>query len=101
MHYDFCEIPPANLCGFVYVDLNNNGHRDAGEAGIAGVTLILKDANGNPTGATTVTDSTGVLLLHRPAAGHVHALPKFSPPATSTDSTRRAPRAAPRRIPAT
>src|SRR5262249_5065440 len=33
--YNFCEVPPAELCGYVYVDMNNNGHKDAGEAGIA------------------------------------------------------------------
>ncbi len=59
LHYDFCEIPPAMLCGFVYVDLNNNGLREAGEMGIAGVTLRLLDANGNSTGITTTTDATG------------------------------------------
>ena len=47
------------LCGFVYVDLNNNGLREAGEMGIAGVTLRLLDANGNSTGITTTTDATG------------------------------------------
>ena len=34
INYNFCEIPPAELCGFVYVDLNNNGIKEAGEAGI-------------------------------------------------------------------
>jgi uncharacterized protein (DUF2141 family) len=43
----------------VYVDLNNNGIREAGEVGIGGVTLVLKDAHGIPTGITTVTDATG------------------------------------------
>ncbi len=59
VHYDFCEIPPAQLCGFVYVDMNNNGLKEAGEAGIANVTVELLDANGQPTGVTAVTDATG------------------------------------------
>jgi protocatechuate 3,4-dioxygenase beta subunit len=59
IHYDFCEIPPASVSGFVYVDINNNGLREAGEAPIAGVAMILKDADGNPTGLTTLTDATG------------------------------------------
>ncbi len=59
VHYDFCEIPPAKLCGWVYVDTNNNGVRDAGEVGISGVTLTLKDADGNPTGITAITDTDG------------------------------------------
>ena len=58
--YNFCEIPPAKLCGYVYVDYNNNGIREAGEEGISGVTVYLKDANGNPTGVTEVTDATGM-----------------------------------------
>ncbi|MEX2111821.1 MAG: SdrD B-like domain-containing protein [Pirellulales bacterium] len=59
VNYDFCEIPPAELCGWVYVDTNNNGLKDAGEVGIGGVTLTLKDADGNPTGITAITDTDG------------------------------------------
>lgn len=40
-HYDFGELLPPSLAGFVYVDANNNGIKDAGEAGIAGVALSL------------------------------------------------------------
>jgi protocatechuate 3,4-dioxygenase beta subunit len=57
--YNFCEIPPAKLCGFVYVDWNNNGIKEAGEQGIAGVTVYLLDENGNPTGITAITDADG------------------------------------------
>ncbi|MFH1919177.1 MAG: SdrD B-like domain-containing protein [Planctomycetota bacterium] len=57
--YDFCELEPVGLSGFVYVDQNNNGLRENGEEGIAGVTLRLLDAAGNPTGATTTTDGSG------------------------------------------
>jgi len=59
VNYDFCEIPPAELCGWVYVDMNNNGVKETGEVGIAGVTLILLDANGNATGVTVVTGNDG------------------------------------------
>jgi serine-aspartate repeat-containing protein C/D/E len=57
--YNFCETPPASICGFVYNDVNNNGRKDSGEAGIANVKLILTDANGQPTGMTTTTDADG------------------------------------------
>src|SRR5690606_25738553 len=57
--YDSCEIPPVELCGWVYADLNNNGVKDPGEIGIAGVTLVLLNAAGNPTGVTTVTGDDG------------------------------------------
>jgi protocatechuate 3,4-dioxygenase beta subunit len=56
---DFAETLPATLSGHVYYDANNNGVRDAGEAAIAGATVTLLDASGNPTGATATTDSTG------------------------------------------
>ena len=59
VNYDFCEIPPAKLCGYVYVDWNNNGIKEAGEAGIAGVTVHLTDANGNLLGVTVTTDANG------------------------------------------
>ena len=57
--YDFLELEPVSLAGFVYEDDNNNGLRDAGEAGIGGVTLTLLDAAGNPTAITAVTDASG------------------------------------------
>ncbi|HEX3724961.1 MAG TPA: SdrD B-like domain-containing protein, partial [Pirellulales bacterium] len=57
--YDFCELLPASISGYVYSDLNNNGRRDAGESGIAGVTLALVDNQGHATGTTTTTDANG------------------------------------------
>ncbi|MBL9123528.1 MAG: carboxypeptidase regulatory-like domain-containing protein, partial [Planctomycetaceae bacterium] len=57
--YNFCELEPASLCGVVYADLNQNGVRDSGETGIAGVTLRLLDANGIATGVTVVTGADG------------------------------------------
>ena len=59
IRYDFYEVPPASLSGFVYADDNNDGVFDDTELGIGGVTVTLLDANGNSTGLTTVTDSTG------------------------------------------
>ncbi|MFZ5828546.1 MAG: SdrD B-like domain-containing protein [Planctomycetota bacterium] len=58
-HYDFCEVPPASISGYVYVDENDNGLRDAGETGLQGVTLVLLGADGKPTGKTAVTDANG------------------------------------------
>jgi len=59
VNYDFCEIPHAGISGYVYVDMNDNGIKDPNEAPIGGVTLMLKDANGVPTGATTTTNASG------------------------------------------
>ncbi len=57
--YDFCELEPVSLSGYVYLDLDNDGVRDSGESGIGGVKLTLLDSGGNPTTVTTVTDSSG------------------------------------------
>jgi SdrD B-like domain/Putative Ig domain len=46
--------PCSQLGDFVWNDSNSNGIQDAGEVGINGVTVTLKDQNGNPL-ATTVT----------------------------------------------
>ncbi|MBX3668351.1 MAG: DUF11 domain-containing protein [Rhodocyclaceae bacterium] len=45
----------ASIAGSVYVDANDNGLRDAGEPGIAGVTITLSGTSGG----TTVTDASG------------------------------------------
>jgi len=39
--YNFGELPPADPNGFVYVDANQNGIRDPGEQGIAGVAITI------------------------------------------------------------
>ncbi len=57
--YDFSLIQPGDLCGYVYLDSKDDGQRDAGDAGIANVTLVLKNADGQPTGATATTDANG------------------------------------------
>ncbi|WP_071323248.1 SdrD B-like domain-containing protein [Janthinobacterium sp. 1_2014MBL_MicDiv] len=49
---------PATLGDRVWHDSNANGVQDAGEAGIAGVTVQLKNATGSVIGST-VTDATG------------------------------------------
>lgn len=56
--YDFCEKPPAEISGYVYVDQNNNQRRDAGEAPIAGTRVELIDSSGNVV-ATATTDARG------------------------------------------
>ena len=56
--YNFGEVPPAELCGTVYHDANNNGRQDSGEEGIGGVVIELLDKNGNLI-AETVTDANG------------------------------------------
>ena len=40
-NYNFGELPPADPFGFVYVDQNQNGVRDAGEVGIPNVAITI------------------------------------------------------------
>lgn len=58
VNYDFCEIPPAEISGHVYVDTDQDCVMDVGEAPIAGVTITLLDQNGTVVG-TTQTDASG------------------------------------------
>jgi hypothetical protein len=59
--YNFGEIGLATLSGSVYVDKNNDGIRDPGEAGIPGVTVWLMgtDLAGNPVAEMVQTDGNG------------------------------------------
>ncbi len=70
--YNFGEILTTSVSGFVYADSNNNGVDNAGESGIAGVSLNyigITDIGGVITGTTT-TDSTGAYSFNnlRPGA---------------------------------
>jgi sarcosine oxidase gamma subunit len=60
-NYNFGEVLPSTLNGFVYNDANDNGVDNAGEAGIAGVTVTLTGTNdlGNSVSVTTTTASNG------------------------------------------
>src|SRR5205807_310745 len=61
MNNNFGELKPANLAGFVYNDVNNNGIMDPGENGIAGTTLTLngQDDLGNAVNLITTTAGDG------------------------------------------
>ncbi len=51
----------SSIAGFVYADVNNNGHKDAPETGIPDVTVTLsgQDLSGNPVQQTTLTGADG------------------------------------------
>jgi hypothetical protein len=59
--YDFGELLPASISGFVYVDKNNNGRKDRGERGISGarVRLTGTDDLGVPIQIDVRTNSQG------------------------------------------
>ncbi len=57
---------PISIGGVVYSDPNLNNHQDAGEHGLAGVTVTLSQFNGSQyvsTGQTTTTDANGAYLF--------------------------------------
>ena len=62
-------VQTATLSGRVYDDLNGNGQADAGEPGIAGVTLTLggTDGTGTPVNRTVTTDATGAWSFSVPS----------------------------------
>jgi hypothetical protein len=55
----FCQSAPIEIGNRVWYDSNGNGIQDAGEAGIAGVTVHLYTADGTTLLQTTTTDSSG------------------------------------------
>ncbi|TPW09187.1 MAG: hypothetical protein FD127_4218, partial [Acidimicrobiaceae bacterium] len=69
INYNFGERNPTGktfVAGRVFVDADNDGKLDAGEAGLAGVTITLQGAPGNPT---TTTDGNGNYIFTGIAAG--------------------------------
>src|SRR5207245_530681 len=60
-NYNFGELLPASLSGYVYSDLNDNGLRDSGDQPIAGTTITLTGSNdlGTPVKLPTPTAADG------------------------------------------
>ena len=54
--YDFRENA-SSITGFVYLDNNDNGVKEGGEAGLAGVTLTLTGGTGAPTAISAADGS--------------------------------------------
>lgn len=61
LNNNFGELLPASLSGFVYSDPNDNGIKEPGESGIAGVPVALAgtDDQGRPVSLTTTTGADG------------------------------------------
>lgn len=64
-------VTSSSLAGSVYVDNNNNGVREAGEAGIAGIGMTLSGNafDGTPVSRTTVTNATGAYIFDKLPGG--------------------------------
>ena len=92
--YDFGEQVGSTLSGFVYVDADNNGIKDAGEAGIAGVTLKLSgnDARGAAVSQTAVSAADGSFAFANLAASDSsgYTLAETQPAAYTDGKTTRA-----------
>jgi protocatechuate 3,4-dioxygenase beta subunit len=75
IHYDFCEHLPAEVSGYVYHDVDNDGIRDTTESPIPGTTVLLFDAGGTLIAQTT-TDGNGFYKFGNLLAGtySVHEL---------------------------
>lgn len=58
---NFGELPPSALAGGVFIDVNNDGVRDAGEPAVSGATITLTgtDDLGNAVNVPTTTDASG------------------------------------------
>ena len=69
--FDPAAVPLGAISGAVFQDDNNDGIQDAGEAGIAGVEIILTgtDVYGNPVSATVFTDANGIYTFDGLVAG--------------------------------
>jgi hypothetical protein len=66
---DFGLFKPAKIGDYVFRDSNGDGKQDAGEAGVAGVTVKLYDSANNVV-ATTTTDANGKYVFDNLIAGN-------------------------------
>jgi hypothetical protein len=75
INYNFGLVQPVTVSGLVYTDTNGNGALDAGEPGIAGVTLTLTGTNnrGEAVTATTTTGANGTYSFSHDSQGYLLA----------------------------
>ena len=80
--YDFAEAKPASISGYVYHDRDNDGIKEAGEEGIAGVTIRVQgvDVLGNPQSFLITTDANGFYQLGNLPPGVYEVLEVVQPP---------------------
>ena len=77
---NFGELAPASLSGYAYMDTNNNGIKDPGEAPISGVIVQLSgsDANGGVNKMVT-TDANGYYQFQNLLPG-TYSISETQPP---------------------
>ncbi len=83
---NFGEVQRSSLSGFVYHDVDNDGSKDSGEAGIAGVMVELSgtDEFGTSVSRTITTGSDGHYVFEDLRAG-VYTIREVQQPATFLD----------------
>lgn len=84
VHYDFGELQPGSLSGYVYEDNNDNGIKEAGEAGIPNVTVtlwILNESTGlyENTGKTVKTNADGYYIFDKLQPGKIYRIVENQP----------------------
>ena len=79
----------ASVGDFVWNDLNGDGIQNAGEPGVAGITVTLYDNNNNPV-ASIVTDASGFYLFSNLVPG-TYSVGFGNIPASSSFTTQNAP----------
>ncbi len=84
--YDFGVVGVGAIGNYVWVDENSDGFQDAGERGIANVTVNLTDSSGNIY--TTTTDANGGYLFDGLFAGtYTVTIPAVNPALTGMNYT--------------
>ncbi|WP_254506789.1 SdrD B-like domain-containing protein [Anatilimnocola floriformis] len=76
--YNFCEILPVSISGYVHEDPIRNCIFDPGEKPIAGVTITLYDEN-NAVLGTTVTDANGYYRFDMLSPGKAYTVRETQP----------------------
>lgn len=76
----YLYVPPTGKIGdFVWLDLNQNGIQDAGEPGINGVKVTLKDNGGNVIATQTTSGNGAYLFTGLPAGTYTVCIDTSSP----------------------
>ncbi|MEW4452760.1 SdrD B-like domain-containing protein [Bremerella sp. JC817] len=80
--YDFAEATPAMIDGYVYHDRDNDGVKEAGEEGIAGVQIRVQgvDVLGNPQSFLVTTDANGYYKVTNMPPGVYEVIEVVQPP---------------------
>ncbi|MGR6797052.1 SdrD B-like domain-containing protein [Sphaerotilus sulfidivorans] len=87
--YDFLEVPAGQIGGRVFLDAEDNGVQDAGDAGIPGVTVTLTGADdlGQPVSQTTTTAPDGSYSFANLRPGTYAVSEPTQPPGTVNGQT--------------